>query len=86
MSALEHFSCLDELIQVLYQGVDKFVVLSSADDEAWTVSIGLEGPEGRWWQGKWEEDTVLNTLVSHLSARCLLINFSSGVSVVIIGT
>lgn len=65
MSALEHFSCLDELIQILYQGVDKFVVLSNATDEAWTISIGLEGPEGRWWQGKWEEDTILNTLVSH---------------------
>lgn len=69
MFTLDHFGVLDELIQVIYQGVDRFVVLSGATDEAWIVSVGLEGPEGRWWQGRWEEDTVLRAVV-RTNPRC----------------
>ncbi|EED83029.1 predicted protein [Postia placenta Mad-698-R] len=43
---------LDELIQVVYQGSSRFVVLSSVESD-WTVHVGLSGPDGRWWRGAW---------------------------------
>jgi hypothetical protein len=59
---LANFSCLDELTQVVYQSVHRFVVLSSVSD-AWTIHLGLAGPEGRWWRGGWGEDDILRVVV-----------------------
>jgi hypothetical protein len=56
------FSCLDELTQVVYQGVHRFVVLSSVSD-VWTIHLGLAGSEGRWWRGNWKERDILNIVV-----------------------
>ncbi|CAL1708080.1 unnamed protein product [Somion occarium] len=58
--ALSYFSALDELIQLIYQGAQKFVFLSSVDDISWNVYLGLTGPEGRWWRGRWTEKDVQN--------------------------
>jgi len=55
---LANFSCLDELTQVIYQGICKFVVLSAVSDDKWNVHIGLSGQQGRWWRGSWTEEDV----------------------------
>ncbi|KAJ6602209.1 hypothetical protein B0H10DRAFT_2081338 [Mycena sp. CBHHK59/15] len=33
------FACLDELVQVIYQGMNKFVVLSDVSDDNWTIHL-----------------------------------------------
>lgn len=51
MSVFDDFGPLDERIQVIYQGIDRFVVLSNVDfvDESWTVYVAL-ADKGRWWR------------------------------------
>lgn len=64
---LSHFSVLDELIQLIYQGAEKFVVLSAADDDSWTVHVGLSSSDdGRWWKGSWQEKDVRKFVVCFL--------------------
>ena len=53
-----YFSALDELIQIVYQGSAKFVLMSRVDYASWTVHLGLSGSEGRWWKGKWTDEDV----------------------------
>ncbi|KAJ3522484.1 hypothetical protein NM688_g8866 [Phlebia brevispora] len=67
-SFLSHFGALDELIQLIYQGPSKFVVLSSVNDAGWTVHLGLTGTSGRWWKGTWTEKDV-NKFVGHVSGK-----------------
>ena len=72
---LSHFSVLDELIQLIYQGAEKFVVLSAADDDSWTVHVGLSSSDdGRWWKGSWQEKDirkfVVRTLVEPTVVSC----------------
>jgi len=55
---LSNFNCLDELTQVIYQGIYKFVVLSNVSNEEWSIHVGLAGREGRWWRGCWKEDDI----------------------------
>jgi hypothetical protein len=55
---LSHFGGLDELIQVIYQGADRFVALSQVTESAWLVYLGLKGPEGRWWKGSWSAQHI----------------------------
>ncbi|TFK53853.1 hypothetical protein OE88DRAFT_1122975 [Heliocybe sulcata] len=59
-SLLTHLAVLDDLIQVIYQGHLKFVVLSAVDDDAWNVHVGLTSrtKEGRWWTGQWKQEDV----------------------------
>ncbi|KAG1745436.1 uncharacterized protein EDB91DRAFT_1049844 [Suillus paluster] len=57
---LSHFGGLDELIQVIYQGLDRFVALSQVTESAWSIYLGLKGPEGRWWRGSWSAKHILN--------------------------
>jgi hypothetical protein len=57
---LSHFGVLDELIQVIYQGFDRFVVLSQVTESAWSIHLGLKGPEGRWWRGSWSTKHILD--------------------------
>ena len=52
------------LIQVIYQGSARFVIISSVDDASWTVHVGLTGDEGRWWRGRWVEKDVKKQFVS----------------------
>lgn len=55
---LANFGCLDELTQVIYQGIYKFVVLSTVSDDKWNIYVGLSGSEGRWWRGCWTEKDI----------------------------
>jgi len=50
-----NFSCLDELIQIVYQSVYKFVVLSNVSLDHWGVHVGVDG---RWWHGRWTQDNL----------------------------
>jgi hypothetical protein len=59
-----NFGALDELVQLVYQGAAKFVLLSKVDDKSWTVHLGLTGAEGRWWTGSWSVEKVLSLAVS----------------------
>ncbi|KAI0779757.1 hypothetical protein C8Q74DRAFT_1198658 [Fomes fomentarius] len=68
---LSHFTPLDELIQVIYQGSARFVILSSVDDAGWAVHVGLNGHEGRWWRGRWTEKDVNNTVGPKVSSFLL---------------
>ncbi|KAH7925934.1 hypothetical protein BV22DRAFT_1088096 [Leucogyrophana mollusca] len=68
---LSHFGVLDELIQLIYQGFDKFVVLSKVDNSAWTVYLGLQGTEGRWWRGSWSAKDILHIAGSKSSPKLL---------------
>jgi hypothetical protein len=58
-----YFSALDELIQIIYQGSAKFVLMSRVDYNSWTVHLGLSGPEGRWWRGRWTDESVKSITV-----------------------
>jgi len=66
-----YFSALDELIQIIYQGSAKFVLMSRVDYASWTVHLGLSGPEGRWWRGTWADEDVKTITVGlrRLSVR-----------------
>ena len=55
---LANFSCLDELVQVIYQSIHKFVVLSTVSQDEWHVHLGLAGSEGRWWHGIWKNEDI----------------------------
>ncbi|CDO69262.1 hypothetical protein BN946_scf185042.g164 [Trametes cinnabarina] len=68
--AISHFTALDELIQIIYQGSARFVIISSVDDSSWTIHIGLTGDNGRWWRGRWTEKDVRAVIVRlpHFSA------------------
>ncbi|ESK93653.1 hypothetical protein Moror_1470 [Moniliophthora roreri MCA 2997] len=70
-STLSHFGCLDELIQIIYQNVNRFVLISSVNDEQWTIKMGLTGSEGRWWSGSWSEGDILAIIGSRPSATLL---------------
>lgn len=59
-----NFSPLDELIQLIYQGIYQFVVMSSVTHDKWTVHVGMVGDTGRWWRGIWEENDVIGAVVS----------------------
>ncbi|KAI9066584.1 hypothetical protein FKP32DRAFT_357177 [Trametes sanguinea] len=68
---ISHFTALDELIQVIYQGSARFVIISSVDDASWTVHVGLTGDEGRWWRGCWTEKDVRKVIGSKVSGFLL---------------
>ena len=67
MSALDSFTPLEDLIQVIYQGLNRFVLLSKVDfdslEPSWIVYLGL-ADDGRWWKGKWVEKDVHDFIVS----------------------
>ncbi|PCH43550.1 hypothetical protein WOLCODRAFT_164534 [Wolfiporia cocos MD-104 SS10] len=65
---LTHLLPLDELIQVIYQGSSRFVVLSNVEELSWTVYVGLSGPEGRWWSGCWKDTNVRSAVGANISA------------------
>lgn len=58
-SLLDNFAVLDEVLQLVYQGSSRFVVLSHVRDDAWLLHAGL-AREGRWWRGKWTENDILH--------------------------
>ncbi|KAF7981975.1 hypothetical protein HWV62_30791 [Athelia sp. TMB] len=66
------FSALDELIQIIYEGVERFVLLSAIDDaaRAWVVHVALHGT-GRWWRGAWSEHDLLRLAGPHASEQVL---------------
>ncbi|EMD33594.1 hypothetical protein CERSUDRAFT_159773 [Gelatoporia subvermispora B] len=68
---LSHFGVLDELIQMIYQGASKFVVISEADDVRWTVHLGLSGSNARWWKGTWDARDIRKIADSHSSRNAL---------------
>ncbi|KAG1777091.1 hypothetical protein EV702DRAFT_1105813 [Suillus placidus] len=73
---LSHFAVLDELIQVIYQGFDRFVVLSQVTESAWSIYLGLKGSEGRWWRGSWSTKHILNITNGVQSGPQVLENFA----------
>ncbi|KAG1742125.1 hypothetical protein EDB19DRAFT_1827786 [Suillus lakei] len=73
---LSHFGVLDELIQVIYQGLDRFVVLSQVTESAWSIYLGLKGPEGRWWRGSWSAKHIINITNGVQSGPQVLENFA----------
>lgn len=65
MSALDHFGPLDELIQIIYQGTSKFVVLSNVDEENWSIHVGLvDDRKSGWWRGRWTNHDIKKFAVS----------------------
>ncbi|KAJ6593620.1 hypothetical protein B0H19DRAFT_1091210 [Mycena capillaripes] len=71
---MANFGALDELVQVIYQGMEKYVVLSSVDDK-WNIHLGLTGPEGRWWRGSWGAADV-RAIVGKSASDTLLESFA----------
>ncbi|KAI8992867.1 hypothetical protein BD414DRAFT_535457 [Trametes punicea] len=69
--AISHFTPLDEMIQVVYQGSARFVIISSVDESSWNVHVGLTGDEGRWWRGRWTEKDVREVVGSKVSGFLL---------------
>lgn len=62
MSFFSNFAALDELIQVIYQNIEKYVVLSNVSDDNWTIHVG-QAEQGRWWLGQWTEADVTKLVV-----------------------
>ncbi|ETW76974.1 hypothetical protein HETIRDRAFT_388552 [Heterobasidion irregulare TC 32-1] len=73
-SVLDNFAVLDEVVQLVYRGSSRFIVLSHVKDDAWLLHVGLT-QEGRWWQGRWLENDVLH-FVGEKAAPELLERFS----------
>lgn len=75
MGAIDSFGPLDELIQVIYQGMHRFVLLSKVEfdssEPSWDVHLGL-ADEGRWWKGRWVETDVYELVVSRTCPRMLV--------------
>ncbi|KAH8827967.1 hypothetical protein DL96DRAFT_1130058 [Flagelloscypha sp. PMI_526] len=65
-----NFSALDELIQVIYQGVEVFTVLSNVSDidNCWSIHLSSNG---RWWKGYWTPRNVLDIIGSSPSSSLL---------------
>lgn len=59
-----NFEALDELVQIIYQSIYKFVVVSIVADDKWSVYVGLSDSNGRWWKGSWDEGDVKTILAS----------------------
>ncbi|KAJ7502858.1 hypothetical protein B0H11DRAFT_1711981 [Mycena galericulata] len=74
-NVMANFGALDEMVQVIYQGMDKFVVLSDVTDDKWNIHLGCTGPEGRWWRGSWRAADVL-AIVGKSSSDTLLESFA----------
>lgn len=72
-----HFGCLDELTQVIYQSMYRFVVLSSVTTDEWIIHVGLAESRGRWWQGRWSQDNVNRILVRLYSDRYSLVQLGN---------
>jgi len=74
MSVFDSFAPLDEIIQVIYQGVHRFVVLSNVNfgpiEPGWDVHVGL-ADTGRWWKGRWMEKDVEDIAGSTTSVTLL---------------
>ncbi|TDL22648.1 hypothetical protein BD410DRAFT_788476 [Rickenella mellea] len=68
MNALDHFGPLDELIQLIYLGIHRFVLISRSDEDSWTVHLGLTD-EGRWWRGRWVNADILSFVGSKASSK-----------------
>ncbi|CCL99852.1 uncharacterized protein FIBRA_01876 [Fibroporia radiculosa] len=66
---LPQFCTLDELIQVVYQGSAKFIVLSNVDEASWSVHVGLSGAEGRWWCGRWTDKDIRTHFASNSRSK-----------------
>ncbi|KAF9495285.1 hypothetical protein BDN71DRAFT_1447691 [Pleurotus eryngii] len=64
---ISSFGGLDELVQIIYQGAHRFVLLSTVDDERLSLHLGMSGPEGRWWRGIWAQDDILSLIGSNPS-------------------
>lgn len=71
---ISSFGGLDELVQIIYQGAHRFVLLSTVDDEKWSLHLGMAGPEGRWWRGTWAQDDVLTLVVRFSSQESFSLN------------
>ncbi|KAI0645481.1 hypothetical protein C8Q79DRAFT_910074 [Trametes meyenii] len=69
--AISHFTPLDELIQVIYQGSARFVIISSVDDTSWNIHAGHAGDEGRWWCGRWTDKDVRDAVGARVSGFLL---------------
>ncbi|KAJ7209638.1 hypothetical protein GGX14DRAFT_363994 [Mycena pura] len=74
-NVMANFGALDELVQVIYQGMDKFVVLSDVSDDKWNIHLGLTGSEGRWWRGSWRAVDIL-AIVGKTASDTLLESFA----------
>lgn len=77
MSVFDSFTPLEDLIQVIYQGLHRFVLLSKVDfdslEPSWNVYLGL-ADGGRWWKGKWIEKDLHDFIVSastYFSYECI---------------
>jgi hypothetical protein len=60
------FRALDELIQVIYQGFHRVILLSMVSNDEWKIHLALVG-EGRWFGGSMNE----NDLDAFLVQVCL---------------
>ncbi|KAI6121334.1 hypothetical protein F5141DRAFT_1089470 [Pisolithus sp. B1] len=71
MDVLSRFGRLDELIQMVYQGFDRFVVLSQVDESTWTIHLALKGPGGRWWRGARSSQDILGIIGTSVTPQAL---------------
>ncbi|KAI6157397.1 hypothetical protein BKA82DRAFT_4056387 [Pisolithus tinctorius] len=71
VDVLSHFGRLDELIQIVYQGFDRFVVISQVIESAWTIHLGLKGPGGRWWRGATSAQDILGIVGTSATPQAL---------------
>ncbi|KAF7315247.1 hypothetical protein MIND_00039100 [Mycena indigotica] len=78
-NVMEHFGPLDELIQVIYQGLEKYVLLSDVTTSKWQIHLGLTGANARWWQGSWTSDDVLG-VVGHSASATLLSTYAGNLA------
>jgi hypothetical protein len=62
---MQDFACLKDLTQLIYQGTERFVLLSGVSVDRWTVHLALSGENsgGKWWSGFLSKDDVGKLIV-----------------------
>jgi hypothetical protein len=65
MSDLSEFANLDQLIQVIYIGSSRFVLLSTVDKayKYWDIHACITGNSVKWWRGRWTLSDINNVTV-----------------------
>lgn len=71
MPSISDFAALDDLIQIIYQGFNKFIIISKVLTSSWIINVALAGEDGRWWKGVWS-DSDLATFAGNDASQTLV--------------
>jgi hypothetical protein len=68
MGLCDDLEPLDDLVHLIYQSLNRFVLVSTVSDECWVINLGLRagaipGSRAKWWRARLSESDLLNHAV-----------------------